>query len=121
EVVMDATAQLEQDIRERVLTHGLDPVREPERVFALITEVVSQYEKDARDGRVPTLANAEQLAQQFRDSITGLGPLQQYMDDPSVEEIWINQPNQVFVARNGVAELTPTILTSAMVARLVEH
>lgn len=118
---MDATAQLEQDIRERVLTHGLDPVREPERVFALITEVVSQYEQDARDGRVPTLANAEQLAQQFRDSITGLGPLQQYMDDPSVEEIWINQPNQVFVARNGVAELTPTILTSAMVARLVEH
>lgn len=118
---MDATAQLEQDIRERILTHGLDPVREPERVFALITEVVSQYEQDARDGRVPGLGNGDQLARQFRDAITGLGPLQQYMDDPSVEEIWINQPNQVFVARNGVAELTPTILTSAVVARLVEH
>lgn len=118
---MDATAQLEQDIRDRVRNFGLDPVREPESVTALIAEVVTQYDQDARDGRVPRLGTVAQLTQQFTDSITGLGPLQRYMDDPSVEEIWINAPNQVFVARNGIAELTPTILSAPLVAQLVEH
>jgi pilus assembly protein CpaF len=30
--------------------------------------------------------------------ISGFGPLQPYLDDDSVEEIWINEPSQVFVA-----------------------
>ncbi|MDN5791222.1 MAG: Flp pilus assembly complex ATPase component TadA, partial [Micrococcales bacterium] len=47
--------------------------------------------------------------------------LQQYFDDPTVEEIWINEPTKVFVARDGIAELTPTILTSDGVRDLVER
>lgn len=118
---MDATAQLEQDIRDRVRSRGLDPVREPESVNDLINQVVEEYNQDVREGRVPALGSTEELKRRFADSITGLGPIQQYMDDPAVEEIWINRPNQVFVARNGQAELTPTILSPAMVAQLVEQ
>ncbi len=118
---MDATAQLERDIREQVRNRGLDPVRERATVNALIGEVVAQYDLDARDGRVPKLGNPTELTRHISAAITGLGPLQQYMDDPEVEEIWINRPNQVFVARNGQPELTPTILTAETVARLVEH
>ena len=40
---------------------------------------------------------------------------------PSVEEIWINEPGKIFVARGGVAELTPTILTADDVRDLVER
>ena len=51
----------------------------------------------------------------------GYGPLQQYFDDPTVEEIWINEPARVFVARRGVAELTTTLLVDDQVRDLVER
>jgi pilus assembly protein CpaF len=31
--------------------------------------------------------------------LNGFGVLQTYLDDPSIEEIWVNRPNQIFVAR----------------------
>ena len=33
------------------------------------------------------------------------GPLSAFMVDATVEEIWINSPSRIFVARNGVSEL----------------
>jgi pilus assembly protein CpaF len=54
-------------------------------------------------------------------SVSGHGPLQRYFDDPEVEEIWINEPGKVFVARGGVSELTTTILDEDTVAELVER
>ena len=51
----------------------------------------------------------------------GSGPLQRYFDDSQIEEIWINEPSKVFVARGGVAELTTTILTADEVRDLVER
>ena len=54
-------------------------------------------------------------------SITGYGPLQPFFDDPTVEEIWINAPTRVFVARDGVAELTTVVLSDREVRELVER
>ncbi len=53
--------------------------------------------------------------------VAGFGPLQPYLDDPTVEEVWINEPARVFVARDGRHELPTTILTSAEVRDLVER
>ena len=53
--------------------------------------------------------------------LSGFGPLQSYLDDPTVEEIWINQPDRVFIARDGRHELTSTMLTAAQVRELVER
>ena len=53
--------------------------------------------------------------------LTGLGALQPFLDDPEIEEIWINSPSRIFVARNGVAELTPLVLTETTVHELVER
>lgn len=55
------------------------------------------------------------------DSLAGLGPLQPYLDDPEVEEIWINEPGKVFVARHGRSELTTLVLSDAEVRDLVER
>jgi len=54
-------------------------------------------------------------------TIAGFGPLQRYLDDPTVEEIWINDPGRVFVARRGRSELTTTVLGPHMVEDLVER
>ena len=44
-----------------------------------------------------------------------------YLDDPTVEEIWINEPSKVFIARRGRSELTTTILTATEIRDLVER
>ena len=53
--------------------------------------------------------------------VLGYGPLQPYLDDPTVEELWINAPDRVFVARNGTSERLPLTLTDGMVRDLVER
>ena len=53
--------------------------------------------------------------------LSGFGPLQEFLDDPTVEEVWINDPTRVFVARHGRHVLTNVMLTSAQVTELVER
>lgn len=49
------------------------------------------------------------------------GSLSPFMVDDAVEEIWINSPSRVFVARNGVSELTNINMTSEEVRALIER
>ena len=49
------------------------------------------------------------------------GPLQAFLDDPTIEEIWINSPQRVFIARNGRSELTNLILTSDEIQALMDR
>lgn len=49
------------------------------------------------------------------------GPLNKFIDDPTVEEIWINSPERIFIARNGRSELTMLLLNSEQVRNLVER
>jgi pilus assembly protein CpaF len=47
--------------------------------------------------------------------------LQPLLDDPAVEEIWINGPDRVFVARDGVSQRLPLTLDEREVRDLVER
>ena len=38
---------------------------------------------------------------QLGDKLFRFGPLQPFLTDPQIEEIWINQPNQIYFARAG--------------------
>ncbi len=49
------------------------------------------------------------------------GPLFPFISDPSIEEIWINAPERVFIARNGRTELTNLLLTADEVRNLIER
>jgi pilus assembly protein CpaF len=53
--------------------------------------------------------------------VSGFGPLQQFLDDPTGEEIWINDPTRLFIARNGRHELTNLVLTPELVQELTER
>lgn len=117
---MDAHALVEAEVRELIRRTGLDPVGDRASVADLVREAVSDYDERSMAGGMPLLGNFEEAVKRVMDAVAGFGPLQQYLDDPAVEEIWINAPSQVFVARNGVAELTSTILTSDAVRDLVE-
>ncbi len=116
-----AVATLEDDVRELIRRRRLDPARDDVAVRHLIAEAVTDYEERALLGGVAPLADAEETGRLLLDAVAGYGPLQPYLDDPSVEEIWINEPSRVFVARHGRSELTPTMLTETQVHDLVER
>ena len=49
------------------------------------------------------------------------GPIADLIADPSVEEIWINSPQRIFVARGGKSQLINLVLTSDAVKQLVDR
>ncbi|MGB3828552.1 MAG: ATPase, T2SS/T4P/T4SS family [Ornithinimicrobium sp.] len=114
-------ASLEQDVRELIRRRRLDPVRDDVAVRAVIGEAVAEYDERALIGGLPAVGDAVEMQRLLLDSVAGYGPLQPYLDDPNVEEIWINEPSRVFVARHGRSELTPTFLTEQQVQDLVER
>lgn len=117
---MEAHAVVEGEVRELIRRSGVDPVRDRQAVSDLVREAVSDYDERSMHGGMPLLGNFEDAVKRVMDAVAGFGPIQEYFDDPAVEEIWINAPTQVFVARHGVAELTSTILTADAVRDLVE-
>ncbi|HLS64270.1 MAG TPA: ATPase, T2SS/T4P/T4SS family [Ruania sp.] len=117
----DGVALLEGEVRELIRRRGLDPGRDPGDVQTLIRDAVADYDDRSLQGLVPRLDDLDQAIKAVRDAIVGLGALQQHLDDPEVEEIWINAPGKVFVARHGRPELTTTMLTEAEVHELVER
>ena len=49
------------------------------------------------------------------------GPIYPFILDDSIEEIWINSPQRIFIARNGKSELTTLMLSSIQVQELVDR
>ncbi len=112
---------LEEDVRELIRRRRLDPARDDLAVRRLIAEAVTDYEERSLLGGLVPLADPDETRRLLLEAVAGYGPLQPYLDDPSVEEIWINEPSRVFIARNGRSELTSTFLTSEQVHDLVER
>lgn len=112
---------LEADTRELVRRSDIDPLTETERASSLIDQAISAYEARMIRGTLPHIADFVEAKRWLYDSICGFGALQQYLDDPSVEEIWINSPSEIFVARSGESELTGVTLTADGVRHIVER
>ena len=49
------------------------------------------------------------------------GELQPLLDDPTIEEIWINSPQRIFIARQGRSELTNVILSAEQVRSIMDR
>ena len=118
---VDAVAVVEQTVRELVRRRGLDPASDPAGISRLVDEVIADYDERTLTSALPPIADRQLVARRVYDAVAGFGPLQTYLDDPEIEEIWVNEPGRVFVARRGTSELTTTILTSAEVRDLVER
>ena len=118
---MHALGVVEGEVRELVRRRGLDPEVDGGAIRRLIDDVLADYDERSLTGSLPLVADQADAARFLYDAVAGLGPLQRYLDDPRVEEIWINEPGRVFIAREGRSELTNTILTAAQVRELVER
>jgi len=118
---VEAVRNVESEVRELIRRSGLDPSRDTRAIDLLVRDAVADYDERSLHGGMPALPNVEDAVKSVLDAVAGFGPLQPYFDDPQIEEIWINEPSKVFVARGGVAELTTTILSADEVRDLVER
>ena len=123
--VADAHAELveslDQRVRDRVRREGVDPQRDALLVRRIAEGVVRDHDQRSLTGAVDPVADVDSVVGELVARVSGFGALQPYLDDPAVEEIWINDPSQVFVARNGRHELTNLMLTTGQVQELVER
>ncbi len=116
-----ALAFITDRVRERVRMDGVDLAGDHGLASRYVAAEVQRYTERALGGSVPLLADEAQATKHIVASITGFGVLQDLLDDPAIEEIWINGPERVFVARGGVPELTDIHLTATEVRDLVER
>ena len=118
--MVSAVDTVEAEVRELVRRRGIDPVADRVAMRQLVDEAVAEYDERSLVSSLPQLPDTGQAARAVYDAVAGFGPLQRHLDDRSVEEIWINAPGRVFVARRGRSELTTTILDEGQVRDLVE-
>lgn len=118
---MTTTSSLADEVRAHVRAQGVDPLRDASTVRRIAEQVAAAHDERSLTGSVAPLADPEGTVGALVAAVSGFGALQPYLDDPGVEEIWVNEPSRVFVARGGRHELTPVILTAEEVRELVER
>ncbi len=116
-----AVSIIAEQVRERVRRDGVDLAADRDLADRYAREEIRRYSERALGGSLPMLPDENATAREVVATITGYGPLQPFFDDPDIEEIWINGPDHVFVARNGVPERTGVQLADTQVRDLVER
>lgn len=116
-----AARYVETQVRAALLRESVDPVRDPAAVERMVDRAVHDYDlRSLREG-MPDIGDLAEAGRAVMHALTGFGRLQPFLDDPDIEEIWLNGCDKVFVARNGVAELTSLRLSQDELRQLVER
>jgi len=64
-------------------------------------------------------AERQRLIRDITDDVLGHGPIQRYLDDPTVTEVMVNRFDQIYVERQGRLQLTDAKFTSDEALRRV--
>lgn len=116
-----AAVTVAERVRERLRAERADPARDPELAARIARAEVRRHNDFALARGLVPVDDEASCVREVLAAVAGYGPLQPYLDDPTVEELWINAPDRIFVARAGVAERVPLALTDAAVRDLVER
>ncbi len=101
-----ATDELYERVGSRITDSSLSEAALHDYVRTELRDVVSEQD-------VPlTSSERERLINEVMDDVLGLGPLQRYLDDPSITEVMVNRADQVYVERAGRLQPTETTFVS---------
>ena len=79
------------------LTNQVEVRRQIEELFGKIAD---------EEGLALTRAERVRMLEQITDEILGLGPLEPLLRDETITEVMVNGPQQVYIERDGLLELT---------------
>lgn len=114
-------ATITDRVRARVRSERVDLHRDPDAAERLVREELRVYAERSLSGALPRIHDEVRTHGEVLAGLTGYGALQPYFDDAEVEEIWLNAPDAIFVARSGVTERVPLTLTDDQVRVIVER
>jgi len=84
-----------------------------------ISEIVSRIIEE--EGIFLSRSDQQGIMAEMQNEILGFGPITPLLLDDSVSEIMVNNPNQVYVERNGRLELTDVVFNDdAHILRIIE-
>jgi pilus assembly protein CpaF len=104
-------ARLSERARRQIVESQVEPEEAINRVLDFSAE---------QDSSNHALVDEAMLRSEIQDRLSGYGPLQPLLNDPAIEEIWINSTKEVFVANSGITKKLPIAIPQELLTTLVE-
>lgn len=111
---------LSERIRDEVVRRRIDAASEPARVRELAAVEVRRYNDARFAAGEAAIGDEDAVVNRISSTVGGFGKLQRYLDDPTIEELWING-SAGFVARDGVAAPLDESFSDSELRDLVER
>lgn len=77
--------RLDEQVREAVRREGVDPQRDAALVRRIAEDVVRAHDERSLTGVVAPVSDAGAMVSELLARVSGYGPLQPFLDDPTVE------------------------------------
>ncbi|MFS0717436.1 CpaF family protein [Arthrobacter sp. 1P04PC] len=108
-----ASASLFERLGSRITDSSVDEAELHQSVKEELKAVVEEEQ-------IPlSAAERQRLIRDISDDVLGHGPIQRYLDDPTVTEVMVNRFDQIYVERQGRLQLTDAKFTSDEALRRV--
>lgn len=108
-------------VRQRLRSEGTDPTSDPAAARAIALAEVRRFNDLALARGAAMIDDEAACVRDVLASVSGFGALQPFLDDPEIEEIWLNGPESIHIARGGIAARIELRLTDAALRELVER
>jgi len=108
-------------VRDRLREERIDPAHERDRAQQVARAEIRRHNDRALARGSGVIEDEAQCVVQVLASVAGFGALEPYLADASIEEIWINAPDRIFAARDGLPMRLPLVLTEDEVRSIVER
>ncbi|MGD2204570.1 CpaF family protein [Microbacterium maritypicum] len=115
------SALVAECVRSRLRAEGIDPSIDPEAASRITHAEVRRHDDLALARGEALIDDEAACVREVMASLSGFGALQPLLDDPEIEEIWLNGSGHVHIAREGEAERTGLRLDDVAVRDLVER
>jgi septum site-determining protein MinD len=110
----------EIDMRKADLSYLRDPVKLQEMRTRAEAKVLNLLEEEGAN--IASRDLRRQVVKEILDEALGLGPLEDFLADPSITEIMVNRHDQIYVERKGRLELTDAkFLTPEQLRGVIER
>ncbi|WP_314474090.1 ATPase, T2SS/T4P/T4SS family [uncultured Microbacterium sp.] len=115
------SALVAERVRSRLRAEGIDPSIDPEAASRITHAEVRRHDDLALACGEALIDDEAACVREVMASLSGFGALQPLLDDPEIEEIWLNGSGHVHIAREGEAERTGLRLDDVAVRDIVER
>jgi pilus assembly protein CpaF len=115
----DFKAKVHEALFQRLGTRLFEATNEEQMQTVVMTEI-----SKLMDARESALSPQERqvLVRDIARDVMGLGPLEQFLDDPTVSEVMVNGSNNIYVERAGVLERTTVrFMSEEHLRRVIER